>query len=344
MKITQEDLDSAVREGVLNADQAATLWSRLERPNAARQSFDLANVAYYFGALVVMSAMGWFMTLGWERYGGGGILAISAVYAALFVMAGRTLWFRENLTVPGGLLFTLAVWMTPLAIYGVERMLGMWPQGDPGTFRDFHIWVRASWLLMEAGTIITGLIALNFVRFPFLTFPIAFSLWYMSMDLTPMLAGRKEFSWNERLWVSLCFGFLMLLVSYLVDRRTKQDFAFWGYLFGLMAFWGGLSLMESGSEVRKFLYCLINVGLMFLAVFLERRAFLVFGAFGVFGYLGHLSYTIFKDSMLFPLALTLIGLLVIYLGVSYQRNRVAIEGFVLSLAPDALRRLRPIGR
>jgi hypothetical protein len=197
---------------------------------------------------------------------------------------------------------------------------------------------------MEAGTIITGLIALYFVRFPFLTFPIAFSLWYLSMDLTPMFFGRKEFSWNERLWVSLCFGAVILLVSYLTDRRTKEDFAFWGYLFGLIAFWGGLSLMESGSEFRKFLYCLINLVLMFVAVFLERRAFLVFGAMGVFGYLGHLSYSIFKDSMLFPLALTFIGLLVIFLGVTYQRKRVAIESFVLSLAPNAIRRLRPIER
>jgi CHASE2 domain-containing sensor protein len=83
---------------------------------------------------------------------------------------------------------------------------------------------------------------------------------------------------------------------------------------------------------------------MFVAVFLERRAFLVFGAMGVFGYLGHLSYSIFKDSMLFPLALTFIGLLVIFLGVTYQRKRVAIESFVLSLAPNAIRRLRPIER
>lgn len=137
---------------------------------------------------------------------------------------------------------------------------------------------------------------------------------------------------------------MILLVSYLTDRRTKEDFAFWGYLFGLIAFWGGLSLMESGSEFRKFLYCLINLVLMFVAVFLERRAFLVFGAMGVFGYLGHLSYSIFKDSMLFPLALTFIGLLVIFLGVTYQRKRVAIESFVLSLAPNAIRRLRPIER
>ncbi len=344
MKITREDLDSAVGEGVLHEEQAAALWSRLQRPNPQRQSLDFAHVAYYLGALVVMSAMGWFMTLGWEQFGGSGILIISTVYAILFVAAGWTLWNRDQLRVPGGLLFTLAVWMTPLAIYGLERILGMWSQGDPGTFRDYHVWVNGSWLIMEVGTILTGLFALYFVRFPFLTFPIAFSLWYMSMDLTPMFFGRKEFSWNERLWVSLCFGLVILIIAYLIDRRTKEDFAFWGYLFGLLAFWGGLSMMDSGSQFRRFLYCLINLGLMFLAVFLERRAFLVFGALGVFGYLGQLSYSVFRDSMLFPLALTLIGLLVIFLGVSYQRKRASIEGFVLSLAPNAIRRLRPIER
>jgi hypothetical protein len=70
--------------------------------------FDLPHVAYYFGALVVISAMGWFMTLGWERFGGGGILAISLVYAACFVIAGDLLWRRRDLRLPGGLLVTIA--------------------------------------------------------------------------------------------------------------------------------------------------------------------------------------------------------------------------------------------
>jgi hypothetical protein len=344
MKIARKDLDWAVDQGLLSSEQLKTLWNRLEERNAIRGQFDVAHVAYYFGALIVMSAIGWFMTLGWERYGGNGIFLISTLYAVLFIFAGRTLWFSEKLIVPGGLLFTLAVWMTPLAIYGLERVFGIWPQGDPGTFRDYHIWVKGSWLLMEVGTILAGLIALRFIRFPFLIFPIAFSLWYMSMDLTPLLFGRKEFNWNERLTVSLCFGLVILLVAYLIDRRTEEDYAFWGYLFGLAAFWGGLSLMESGSELRKFLYCLINIALMFLAVLLERRVFLVFGVFGVFGYLGHLSYNIFKDSMMFPLVLTLLGLLIIYLGVSYQRNRAKIEAFLLSLVPETLRRLRPVSR
>jgi hypothetical protein len=344
MRISKADLDWAVSQNILSAEQAGLLWTRLETRNPARTKFDIANLAYYLGALIVMSAMGWFMTLGWEKFGGGGIFLISLVYALAFIAAGYHLWYNAEAKVAGGLLYTLAVWMTPLAIYGIERFFHIWPEGDPGTFRDYHIWIKGSWFLMEIGTIATGVIALKFIRFPFLTFPIAFSLWYMSMDLTPLLVGKQEFSYQQRLWVSLVFGALILLVAYIVDRRTREDYAFWCYLFGLMAFWGGLSLMESNSELNKFLYCLINVGLMLLAVFLSRRAFLVFGACGVFGYLGHLSYTIFKDSMMFPFALSILGLLIIFLGIKYQRNSERIEQFILASLPNGIRNLRPAER
>ena len=196
MKIVREDLSWAASSGVITEAQADALWQALEGRSDVRPRFDLAHVAFYFGALIVMSAMGWFMTLAWENYSGGGICAIAAVYALCFLLTGRNLW-QKKLKVPGGLLVTLAVWMTPLVIYGLERLSGIWPRGDPGTFRDFHIWVKGSWFLMEAGTIIVGVVALRFMRFPFLTFPIAFALWYMSMDLTPLLFGKEEFAWNE---------------------------------------------------------------------------------------------------------------------------------------------------
>ena len=78
------------------------------------------NVAYYFGALIVIGAMGFFMNLGWERFGGGGIFVIAAAYAGVFVVAGRWLLRRPETRVPGGLLVTMAVCMTPLAMYGLE--------------------------------------------------------------------------------------------------------------------------------------------------------------------------------------------------------------------------------
>ena len=341
MKVSKKDFDWAALQGLISTEQAEALWKALEDRSATRPQFDLAHVVYYFGGMIVISAMGWFMTRAWERLGGGGIFLISVIYAICFILAGRTLWDKENLKVPGGLLFTTAVCMTPLAIYGIERLTGICPQGDPGVYPGYHLCVKGSWFIMEIGTVIAGLITLKFVRFPFLTAPIAFSLWYMSMDLTPLLIGRTNFSWNERLWVSLWFGLAILLVSYFVDRRTEEDYAFWGYLFGMLAFWGGLSLMESRSELTRFLYCLINVGLMLLSVLLERRVFIVFGALGVFGYLGHLAYSVFKDSLLFPFALTFLGILIIYLGTRYQRNRELIERLILDLMPVNLRRLLP---
>jgi len=341
MNVSKDDLTWAASEGVISTQQVEALWGALERRQGAGPKFDLPHVAYYFGALIVIGAMGWFMTLGWERFGGGGIFLISVASALCFALAGRTLWYKEKLKVPGGLLFTMAVCTTPLAIYGLERFAGIWPQGDPGVYRDYHIWVKGSWFLMEVGTILAGVVALRFIRFPFLTAPIAFSLWYMSMDLTPLLFGQPDFTWNQRLWVSLWFGLAVLLVSYIIDRRTKGDYAFWGYLFGMLAFWGGLSLMESGSEFRRLLYGLINVGLIFLSVLLDRRVFIIFGSLGVFGYLGHLSYRVFKDSLMFPFVLSVLGILIIYLGIKYQRNRDVIDRSILRLMPEQLRQLLP---
>src|SRR6185295_13514977 len=103
---------------------AIEVWQALEkRPPATRPRFDAAHVAYYFGALLVIGAMGWFMTTAWEVLGGAGIFGIAIAYAVGFWMVGRTLWDRNHLIVPGGLLFTMAVSMTPLAVYGLERML-----------------------------------------------------------------------------------------------------------------------------------------------------------------------------------------------------------------------------
>ena len=73
----------------------------------------------------------------------------------------------------GGLLFTIAVWMVPLAIHGFERASGLWPQGNPGGYNDYYVFVKGSWALMEVGTVVAGALAIWQRPFPFLTFPIA---------------------------------------------------------------------------------------------------------------------------------------------------------------------------
>ena len=336
----RDDLERAVAAGVLGAAQAEALWQFLgAEPQRLRPRFDLVHVLWYAGALIVIGAMGLFTTLAFARLGGGVLALIAVVYAVVLTAAGRHLWQR-GLRIPGGLLITAAVTMAPLFTYGVQDALGWWTHAEPGNYRDFYIWIRASWLPMELATIAAGVVALRFWRFPFLIAPIAFALWFMSMDLVPWVFGEDWDSWDQRRIVSLWFGLAMLVVAWAVDVRARGDFAFWLHLFGLLAFWGGLTLLDSHGELGKAIYCLINLVLLLLAVFLDRRVYAVFGALGVTAYLAHLAGEVFQDSLLYPFALSLIGALIITAGLFIHRRQATIPG--CSPAPAAaLKALRP---
>jgi len=342
LTLQPSDLQHAVDEGVIDAAQGEALWQFLtsQIEIAPKPRFDVAHLLWYGGALIVIGAMGLFSTLAFARWGGQALTVTAVVYALLFTGLGHGLWRRE-LKTPGGLGIAVAVTMAPLFVFGIQESLGLWTHGEPGDYRDFFRWIKGSWLPMEVATIVAGLIALAFYRFPFLMAPIAFALWFMSMDLTPWIFGEDWNSWDQRRIVSLWFGLGMIGVAWWVDVKAKDNLAFWLHLFGLMAFWGGLSLTDSDSELAKALYCLINVALLFAAVFLQRRAYAVFGALGVAGYLGHLAGRVFQDSLLYPFALSFVGLLILGAGVLYHRHQQAIEQRLTSSLPESLTHLRP---
>jgi hypothetical protein len=351
MQFSEHDLRAAVTAGALDANSLSRLLDFLAMRRSSVPSvaatpapqFDLAHLLWYAGALIVMTAMGVFSNLAFTSMGGFALTATAVVYAILFAIAGHYLWYARDLRIPGGLLIAIAVSMAPLAVYGIQEAYGVWGQfGRPGTVHDFYVWIKGSWVFMEVAAIVAAVIALRFYPFPFIVMIIAFALWFMSMDLTPWVFGRSEFSWEERRAVSMWFGLGVLVVAWAVDHRPRGgDFAFWLHLFGMMAFWGGLSLKSSDSEIAKALYCLLNVGLILLSVVLRRRVYAVFGTFGVAGYLGYLSHSVFKDSMLFPFALSAIGVAVIAAGLFYHKHQDAIAAWLEQHLPEVVAFLRP---
>src|SRR3989442_2712087 len=120
MEISKQDIEWAHAQGLISATQVEPLWAALEGRARGRARFDLPHVTYYFGALVVMSAMGWFVNRAWERFGGARLLLIAGVYALGFSLSGHHLFVRQGLRVPCGLLFTQAVLLTPLGIFSVS--------------------------------------------------------------------------------------------------------------------------------------------------------------------------------------------------------------------------------
>lgn len=339
MEISKEQFFKAASQLGLSEQNKKALWDTLEAEGSKDSS--ISKLLYYFGAMIVISAMTWFMSLGWMVFGGGGIFLISVLYAILFVLAGARLWKKEELKIPAGLLITMAVCVTPLAIYGLEMFLGIFPQDSTDSYASFYSIIKSSWIWMEIGTIVAGLVALRFFPFPFLTAPIFFAAWFLSMDMIPLLVGR-EGSFEQKSWISLGFGILLLVIAYVIDLKKMPQYGFWGYLFGTLTFWGSLtSLCFAKGEIVLFFYLLINLSMMVISILVKRKVLMIFGAIGAFSYFSHLAYDLFENSILFPFVLTCLGLVLIYLGVLYQKNSEWIEKKILDSFPQGLRKLLP---
>ncbi|MFW1676911.1 hypothetical protein ACFVYJ_03905 [Pontibacter sp. JAM-7] len=336
MRIPGKQLDQAVVNGIINAEQAKALQQFLATQHTGPH-FDFTHVLYYLGGLLAIGAMTLFMTLGWESFGGWGILAIALIYALVGLKLAN-LFASKGYQVPAALCAAFVVTLTPLAVYGLQQGLGAWP--DDSSYRDYHRWIQWHWLYMELATLAVGAIIAWRYRFPFLIMPVAVTLWYLSMDLSAMLTDG-DFDWQLRKLVSMYCGLLMIGLAFWVDIRARHngDYAFWLYLFGVIAFWGGLSLQQSDSELAKFGYFCINLLLIGVGAVLVRRVFVVFGALGSCGYLGHLAANVFKDSWLFPITLTFIGLLVIYLGILWQKHEQQLTQQLHACLPAALQEL-----
>jgi hypothetical protein len=374
MQIDRSDLDWAADQGLLSDQQADRLWTALQRRTSSGQpsstssegipsngsssegkpsngsssngSFsggsqvawqDPATIAYYAGALIVIVAMGWFALRVSEGYGPLVLGGIAAGYGAVFGSAGLYVRLWKNMPVAGGLLVAVAVAMVPVAAYGIEKGAGLWPALlGPGSLADR---IQESWALEDALTLAAGAVAASRVRFSFLAVPPLVAGWHLAAGSGPELLN-PEITASAQQWISVVYGTCAVGLARQVGRPGGQDYAFWGHLIGLLALWGGLTLMEK-SEAGYAGYLLLSVGLALGTAVFRRQAFLVFGALGILTYLVHLAEEVFQGSVYFPIALSGIGVAVIYLGAKYRANRERLLRAIRSRMPRALQRLAP---
>jgi hypothetical protein len=354
--IARADVESAAHDGLITTSQAHALWQRWEGYAQSDRSvavvsqplFHMAHVLYYLGGLMAMGAMSLFMTLGFQALGPWGLLCIALAYA-VGCLKVADYFVEKAFPIPAGILVALAICLVPLMVWCVQTLAGWWPANPSAvpdeTYTTYHRYVHWRWLPMEVATLLAAGVLLWRYRLPFLVLPVAVTLWYMSMDVAHSIALHRAFSWALTRQVSLVFGVVTCIVALWVDlrcrnaqqRQWRQDFAFWLYLSGATMFWLGLSLMDSHSEWSKWGYACINLAMVFIGVMLQRRVFTVYGGLGVAGYLGYLSHQWFQDSLLFPFALSLIGLGVVYLGLAWQKNEDRLYLYFQRWLPPGLR-------
>lgn len=345
MNFDELDLLRAQKDGIISAETFNKLIQYLKKSSIQKtfghnnnvmnnkntsSKFTIENFLYYFGAFIIISTMGWYLGSIWDSFGHGGLFAVSILYFIIFTITGNFLWNKDKKT-PGGLLYVCAVCVVPLIIWAFESLVGIMPK-DLSKYNDFHILIRSGWILMEIATIFVGFMFLKYRKFPLLTLPICYSMWYLSMDIVPFCLGQTtDPTWGMRNFATFVFAIIMLGYALKSDnnRNSSEDYSHWLYIFGATMLWGViisiLAQFRWDNEFAYFLTAIFNFSYMLISILIKRRVFMVWGAIGFWGYLGHLAYKIFANTPIFPIILVIFGLTVIFFGIYYSKNCKTLE-------------------
>lgn len=343
LRINPSTLEAAVAAGLLQPGQASALWAWLQARQSDRPQFKPSHILLYLGAMIAIGALSVFVNMAWELLGGAGLAAIGLCAGIGAAVLAEWLLAQRQLRLPAGIFAALAVTLVPLTVYGLQQWAGAWPASGAEHlgYRDYHTRIDWRWLTLELATLAAATAALWRWRLPFTVMPLAVTLWYMSMDLVPLLLGDGSLSfWSPQgRLISAAFGLAMLLLALWVELRQgeRDDFAFWLHLFGMLAFWGALMSAFSDSELARLAVAGVNLLLIGIGAALSRRVYALFGGLGLAGYLGHLSYTVFQDSLLFPVTLAALGLALVACGVLWQRHEAAIGTRLRAALPARVR-------
>lgn len=308
------DLDRWRQCELITAEQAAAIW---QDAAPLRRRPQLATIAAYFGAFMILLAYTIFVGLEWERLGAAGRAAICGGTIAALWVGGWLL--RRVARTAGDLLIFAGSGIVPLLVHTLLVLAGLWPEGP--AYRDFYRAVLPAWVGMEVVSIAVALAVVRLTRFPLTVLLVAFWCWYLSMDLVRWLSGAEYWSWDEREQLaSAAMGLAMLVAGWQLQRRAERDYSLWLYLFGHIAVLTNLGALAVSREGWYALaYPALYVGFVAASVRLGRRIFLVFGALGVYSYLCYLAFDVFEGALGFTFGLAAVGLLVLLGGAAYQR-------------------------
>jgi len=330
-------LDRAVRAGIITEEQSAAIKSLTPVDDEALpgtvhvaaltslvpRDFTAATIAYGLGAITVVIAMGWFLADRWEWLGPRGVLAVVAIYAALFLLTARVL-AREGFMTARGLAVLLAVLLTPIATLALNEITG-WFGGSRGLAcrsPDFLFWsCRGEEVVAELATAAAALFALRRVRFSMLVLPVAVVALRMLFHLADAL-GRNGYGSATSGWVWLVGASLAATAAYVTDReqRGDEDFAYWLHGTAAVAALGAsITLINSYPVYRHLLVPSAFIAFA-AALLMRRRAWVLLGMAWFVWYLGWLASETFRDTPFFPIVLAALGIGVIIATVWVQRN------------------------
>ena len=318
MNVDRDLLERAVMRGILQPPQAEALWNFLQQEQGAsgQRSGWMTQILYVLGIVLAIGALTVFMTLGWQVFGGWGVMLLGVFYATAFFVATEMLRARKQSSLLIGWLAVGVVVSLPLAVFGLELELGWWEGFS--SYRQWFLGRGRGWLLPELTLFGSALVLLLRYRLPVLMAPMILLGWKWFTYYAPG-------AWGDEAFLTLCWGLACLVVAVLIDlkSRSARDFAGWWYGWALVLVWV-VFVTEYTSALGGHGHALMAAATLLIGVLIRRRGFVIVGGLGLVVYVGWLAWDVFEGSWLFPFILTALGAVLIAAGLYWQRVEARI--------------------
>lgn len=328
-------IDEWMEDGLISPEQAEAL-KRREREHADTATFPrrvrAEEILVYVGSLVVFLALAFLVILNWRALGGAGrILSVAVPTVAMFGLgwwlrgsesarlkrAAQALWLAACLL--SGLMF--GVILDEMGLIDWQRLGPTDPQ------------VLISCLLA------TGVAGVAFVMFPTIPQSIAFHLWGSAVVLTflgwldQVLPPFNHFYENLGvLAIGLVAGGSWVALSEWLQATGREALVNVSRIFGALTILGFSLILAIESSpapwqkaVLEIIAFLASVSFIAASVKRQSQVFLYSGAAFLLLLITYVNFEHFADRVGVPIALLIIGVLLIGLGLGTERLRRRIQ-------------------
>lgn len=321
------------------------LEERLARHKAAKARFGSARLLFSLGCMLTIGACALLGVIVVRKWGIPVLLDLSLIYILFTLTLAVWLDMRGKPAAASVFAVTMVA-LVPVAMYALQQVMGFWNETpNAALYRDVHHWMDWRWLLIEMAALSAGSITLWRFKYGVLVVPVAVAAFYMGMDIVPALLMQGSdaglFSpagWELRQRISVAYGVLVLAMALVVDVRSRRtvDYAFWLYLCGLTALFGGLASMDGGGAGGKLFYLALSIAFIVAGAVLGRRMFAVFGAAGAAAALASLSWSLYRDSFALAGIAVLLALALAIGTLWWRKNEHWMHAKLHALLPRSL--------
>jgi hypothetical protein len=306
-ELTEAEVIAAVRDA---ADRRAA--------EIAARSGRYSKLLYFVGGGVIFIGIVAFLAQAWDELGAVMHVVVTLGAGLAAFAAGVLLSWHGRLGAAGPAFFLIAALVLPLGLAVTLDEAGLDPE-RLGLQSLMALLLLASFLAVYRFFRSSSLLvyAIVYATWAF------FAITGFVAGSDPRFAGREFFEYR-----TLAVGLAFMALGWAFSATERDGLSGPLYAFGSLAFLGSALALSGWKPSQNAFWELAFPGLVFvvlyLSVHLRSRALLTFGSLFLGAYLAKITGEYFSDSMGWPLALIVLGLLLMGVGfLTYRLKRMA---------------------